>query len=81
MAGEIGRFKIKSNKEQYIGIKPAPAEVVMQTTQKVTKKDGNTTFVKSKGLQHRGDNTHFNSESYRIFGKRYARVMQKLQKK
>lgn len=28
-------------------------------------------FVSSEGLEHRGDNIHFNSKSYRIFGKRY----------
>ncbi len=80
VAGEIGRFKIKSNKEEYHYLKPAPAVAVTNATKKVVKADKNAAFVKSNGLHHRGDNTHFNSESYRILGKRYAKAMQKLQK-
>lgn len=80
VAGEIGRFKLKANKEQYPDIKPCPAEVVMNATKKVVKADKHAGFVKSKGLDHKGDNTHFNSESYRILGKRYAKQMLKLQK-
>jgi hypothetical protein len=81
VAGEFGRFKIKSNKKQYSDIKPSPAEVVMQSTKAVVTSDKNAAFVKSNGLDHRGDNTHFNSKSYRIFGKRYAKAMLKLQRK
>ncbi len=81
VAGEIGRFKMKTNKEQYPDLKPQPAKVVMQSTQKVVKNDKNAAFVKSNGLKDRGDKTHFNSDSYRILGKRYAKAMQKLQKK
>jgi len=81
VAGEIGQFKIKANKEQYSEIKPAPAKVVMNSTKEVVKKDKNAAFVKSNRLQHRGDHTHFNSKSYRILGKRYARAMLKLQHK
>lgn len=81
VAGEIGRFKIESNKKQYPELKPSPAQVVMQSTKEVVKKDRNAAFVKSNGLHHRGDNTHFNSESYRVLGKRYAKAMQKLQRK
>ena len=80
VAGEIGRFKIKSNKEEYHYLKPAPAVAVTNATKEVVKADKNAAFVKSNGLHHRGDNTHFNSESYRILGKRYAKAMQKLQK-
>lgn len=79
VAGEFGRFKIKTNKKQYSDIKPAPAKVVMQGTKAVISSDKNAAFVKSNGLDHRGDYTHFNSKSYRIFGKRYAKAMQKLQ--
>jgi hypothetical protein len=35
-------------------------------------------FVSSKGLTDKGDKTHFNSESYREFGKRYAAAWNKL---
>lgn len=81
VAGELGRFKIKSNKEKYAQLKPAPAELVMQSTKAVIKNDKHAAFVKSKGLDHRGDQTHFNSKSYRILGKRYAKAMLKLQQK
>lgn len=81
VAGEIGRFKLGSNQKQFPKLKPSPAKVVMQSTKAVIKSDTNAAFVKSNGLNHRGDNTHFNSESYRIFGKRYAKAVQKLQKK
>ncbi len=81
VAGEIGRFNIKTNKEQYPDIHQSPAEVVMKSTKDVVNHKSNAAFVKSGGLKDRGDKTHFNSESYRILGKRYAKAMQKLQKK
>lgn len=81
VAGEFGRFKLKANHEEYPDLKPGPADVVMNATKKVVKQDKKAGFVKSNGLDHKGDNTHFNSESYRIFGKRYAKEMLKLQKK
>ena len=37
-----------------------------------------TAFVSSKGLNHKGDNLHFDADSYRIFGKRYAEAYLKL---
>ena len=80
VAGEIGRFKIKTNKEEYPDLNPAPAKVVMDATKKVVESDKRAAFVKANGLRDRGDRTHFNSNSYRIFGKRYAKAMQKLQK-
>lgn len=81
VAGEIGRFKLRENRKNYSGKNPSPAEVVKKSTKEVVKKDKNAAFVKSRGLKHRGDNTHFNSKSYRTLGKRYARKMLKLQKK
>ena len=60
VAGELGRFKIKSNKEQYSNMKPSPAQVVMKSTQEVVNSDKNAAFVNSHGLHHRGDQTHFN---------------------
>lgn len=80
LAGEFGRFKLKSNKEKYPELKPSPAGIVMKSTKQVVKKDKNAALVKSKGLNHKGDNTHFDAESYRKFGKRYAKAMLKLQK-
>ena len=35
----------------------------------------NSYVIKSNGLAHKGDGLHFTSESYLIFGKRYAEVM------
>jgi len=35
----------------------------------------NSYVIKSNELAHKGDGLHFTSESYRIFGKRYAEVM------
>jgi hypothetical protein len=80
VAGEFGKFKLKENKEKYPQLKPAPAEIVMKSTKRVIKNDKNAAFVKSKGLTHKGDKTHFNAEAYRILGKRYAKAMIKLQK-
>ena len=37
-----------------------------------------TAFVSADGLKHRGDKVHFDSESYREFGKRYAEAFLKL---
>jgi hypothetical protein len=81
VAGEFGPFKLKKSKSNYPDVKPTPAEVIMNATKNVVKKDENAAFVKAKGFVHKGDNTHFNSESYREFGKRYAKAMLKLQKK
>ena len=41
----------------------------------------NTAFVSAQGLTDKGDNLHFNSASYREFGKRYAKTVQDLQKR
>ncbi|WP_246269646.1 sialate O-acetylesterase [Chitinophaga oryzae] len=38
-----------------------------------------TNIVSAKGLQHKGDNTHFNAESARALGKRFAAGMKALQ--
>ena len=37
-----------------------------------------TAFVSSEDLQHKGDKVHFDSASFRNFGKRYAEAFQKL---
>jgi len=37
-------------------------------------------IVSAEGLDHKGDVTHFNSDSYHKLGKRYAEEMQKLEK-
>lgn len=40
-----------------------------------------TNVISAKGLQHKGDNTHFNAESARILGKRFAAGMKALQQR
>ena len=37
-----------------------------------------TAFVLSNGLTHKGDEVHFNAQSYRELGRRYARVWRRL---
>lgn len=37
-----------------------------------------TAFVSAEGLQHKGDKTHFDADSYREFGRRYAAAYLKL---
>ena len=81
VAGEFGRFKIKENKKQYPNQSLSPAEIVMKSTIDLMKEDKNAAFVSSWGLDHKGDNTHFDSKSYRTLGKRYAKKMIKLQRK
>ncbi|TWT43532.1 Carbohydrate acetyl esterase/feruloyl esterase precursor [Thalassoglobus neptunius] len=38
----------------------------------------NNAFVSSYGLKHKGDETHFDTDSYREFGRRYADAYRKL---
>lgn len=51
---------------------------VDQVHQDLPKKVPNTAFVSAEGLSDKGDKTHFNSASYREFGKRYAEAYLKL---
>ncbi|MCG6188260.1 sialate O-acetylesterase [Maribellus maritimus] len=81
VAGELGRFKIKENSKKFAKEGISPAKTVVKETKTLMKKDNNAAFVSSRGLHHRGDNTHFDSKSYRTFGKRYAVKMTQLQKK
>lgn len=80
VAGEFGTFKLEKSKTKYPGLNPSPAETVMNATKLVVKADKNTAFVNAKCFVHKGDNAHFNSASYREFGKRYAKAMLKLQR-
>jgi hypothetical protein len=45
---------------------------VDQAHQALPKKVPQTAFVSSEGLNHKGDNVHFDAASYRELGKRYA---------
>ncbi|QDU75614.1 Carbohydrate acetyl esterase/feruloyl esterase precursor [Bremerella volcania] len=42
--------------------------------QNIAKTDDNVLFVPADGLTHKGDKVHFNAQSYREFGKRYAKA-------
>ncbi len=79
IAGELGKFFIKKNKKEYKGVKPCPAQVVVKSTKKVAQQDGTVGFVFSNGLTGQGDETHFNTASYRALGVRYANEMIRIQ--
>lgn len=67
VVGEIGYF----NKENFIN----------KEVNQLQKEVNNTLVVSAKGLVHKGDGLHFNAESARELGKRYAAAMLQLQKK
>jgi hypothetical protein len=47
-------------------------KVVDQAHRDLPKKVSNTVFVGADGLKHKGDKIHFDADSYREFGRRYA---------
>lgn len=47
-------------------------QTVDEAHRNLPKKVKNTIYVGSEGLKHKGDKIHFNSASFREFGKRYA---------
>ena len=51
---------------------------VDQAHRDLPKKISHTAFVASDGLNHKGDKVHFDADSYREFGKRYAAAYLKL---
>lgn len=67
VAGELGRFK-----EQYSTIN----SVLHQLPYMIQ----NTGLASSKGLEHKGDGTHFDSPSAEKLGRRFAKKMLKLKK-
>ncbi len=56
-------------------------KMVTNATKLLAKADPNMEMVSSKGLKDKGDQVHFDAQSYRELGKRYAKAMQKLLKK
>jgi hypothetical protein len=70
IVGQMGRF----------GGKPWTPEhgLVDQVHQTLPNQVLHTAFVSSEGLQHKGDQIHFDAASYREFGKRYAEVYLKM---
>ncbi len=73
IAGQMGIFE----ERPWNSAKQKVDEAHRQLPDKVE----NTVFVSAEGLSHKGDEIHFNSASYREFGKRYAEAIIKLEKK
>lgn len=70
IAGQMGQFEEKpwsDGKKQ-----------VDQAHQDLVKKIPHTGFASAAGLHHKGDAVHFDSDSYRTLGKRYAEAYLKL---
>lgn len=70
LAGQIGKFPDQPWKEGH--------EVVNKAHQDLPKKVKYTAFVSAEGLKHQGDKVHFDSASYREFGKRFFKEYQNL---
>ena len=66
IAGQLGQFPEKPWDQHRKKVDAAHRSL----PQKVS----NTAFVDSDGLVHKGDKTHFDTKSYREFGKRYAKA-------
>lgn len=64
--GQLGQFEESPWNES--------KKQVDQAHQNIAKSDDRIAYVKSDGLTHKGDKVHFNAESYREFGKRYAKA-------
>ena len=69
IVGELGSFakSYKNGVLKYIDI----VNDALKSMPQAVRKCG---FASSKGLTHRGDDIHFDSPSYRTFGKRYFEV-------
>jgi Carbohydrate esterase, sialic acid-specific acetylesterase len=70
IAGQIGQFADSPWSDAH--------KLVNAAHEALSQKIPHTAFVSSDKLQHKGDKVHFNAESYREFGKRYAAAYVKL---
>ncbi|MEJ7777966.1 MAG: sialate O-acetylesterase [Daejeonella sp.] len=68
VAGELGTFK-----EQY--------KTINSVLRELPGRIKHTAIASSKGLEHKGDITHFDSSSAEKLGKRFAKQMRKIQKR
>jgi hypothetical protein len=73
VVGQLGPF-LQAAKHPYVDTVKAALKAIPSATPRVG-------FADSDGLEHKGDELHFNAESQRTFGTRYAKAMQELQKK
>lgn len=72
IVGQMGKFTEKPWNDAQVQVDKAH--------QNLPKKVKLTAFVSAEGLKHRGDKIHFDSPSYREFGKRYFAAFQSLTK-
>ncbi len=75
VAGKLGLFLKHERAEGAKSYWP----VVNEQLDRLPKLAPVTAVVSSDGLQHKGDDVHFDSASLRTLGRRYAEAMQKLQ--
>jgi hypothetical protein len=64
IAGQLGKFPDEPWNEFKVQVDRAHRELPMQVR--------GTAYVSAEGLQHKGDKLHFDADSYRILGRRYA---------
>jgi hypothetical protein len=70
IAGQMGQFKERPWSDDKKRVDQAHRDVSTNVK--------HAAFVTSDGLSHKGDEVHFDSESYRELGRRYATAFQKL---
>ncbi len=70
IAGQMGQFSERPWNDA--------KKMVDAAHQNLPAKVKNTAFVSSDGLKHKGDNVHFDADSYRELGRRYADAFRKL---
>ncbi len=75
VAGKLGEFLSPQTRDG----KPSFWPVVNEQLASLPARVPNSAVVESTGLQHKGDQVHFDTPSLREFGKRYAAAMQGLQ--
>ena len=68
LAGQMGQFSPWSDAQK----------TVDAAQRRLPDKVAHTAFVSSDGLTHKGDRVHFDSKSYREFGRRYANAWKAL---
>lgn len=70
VAGQMGQFLEKPWNDS--------KRIVDEAHRKLPEKIQNSAFVHSNGLKHKGDQVHFDSDSYREFGERFAEAYRAL---
>jgi len=76
VAGKLGPYLAKVSKDG----KPSYWPLVNEQIASLPARVPHTAVVESEGLKHKGDQVHFDTESLREFGHRYAEAMKPLQK-